>query len=488
MGVRKILPFLFIFAAVLFFYYPALSTFFAQDDFFHIKISQTGGSVSEFTKLFGFYPFEERGIAFYRPVFREALFNVFYSLFGLNHLPFRLFAFFLHLINIVLVYLFAQKVFSKREISLFASFFYGVSAANVAALYYFTGGVQTLGATVLILLTLILFWDGRRKLSFLTFLLALGSHELAAVLPILLMGIAILKKGPVKPLWPYFSVLLLYLYLDVGLIGFSKSEEQYQAVFSLKRTLNTLFWYAAWAYGLPEMLIDFVRPGLQLNPSLMRYWGEYFKIIFATFFVSVALLLASVVFLLLHERKIFTNKKFWFFVLWFPVGIAPVVFLPLHKSTYYLAPVLPAFWIAVGFIVWNAYWALQVKTRWVTALFGVFLGSVTLLSLVCAKLGEQTYWAASRGRLAQKLLADVKSVYPTLPSGSVVYFVNDPTYPFVANEWGSTSKQAAFVLNGSDAVQLFYQDPGIKVFYEDLGGPPTGLPQDRIFPLVAKIN
>lgn len=484
----KWLPILLIWAAALLFYHPALTTYFSQDDFFHIKISQTDGSAASFLKLFGFYPFEERGIAFYRPIFREVFFNIFYGLFGLNQLPYRLFAFFVHFANVVLVYMLLQRMFGRRELSLFAAFFYGVSAANVATLYYLTGGIQSLGATMFILLTLILFWDGRRKLSFLTFLLALGSHELAAVLPALLAGVALLKRLPIKHLWPHFSVLLLYLYLDLAVIGFSSGEQQYQIVLSIKKAANTFAWYMAWAWGLPEMLVDFVRPGLQLNPSLMRYWGGYFKVVFAAFLASVALFLGAFVFLLLRGRKIFADKRLWFFVFWGAFGIVPVVLLPLHKSAYYLAPVLPAFWTVVGFLVFSAYWLASRRYRQVAAILcGLFLGALALLSLVSARLGEQTYWAASRGRLAQKLLNDVKAAHRQLPAGSGVYFVNDPTYPFVADQWGSTSKQASFILNGSDALQLFYKDPTLRVFYEDLGGVPEDFPKDKLVTVVAKL-
>lgn len=119
---------------------------------------------------------------------------------------------------------------------------------------------------------------------------------------------------------------------------------------------------------------------------------------------------------------------------------------------------------------------------------GIFVGLALLLSTISVKLGESTYWAASRGRLAEKLLNDIKNLYPTLPPESAVYLKNDPEYPFVAEQWGDTSKQASFVLNGSDAVQLFYKEPTVKVFYKDLGGVPTDFPVDKLHPLVARMQ
>lgn len=491
-----------IFAAVLLLYYPILGVYFSQDDFFHFKVSQTDGSLKSFVNFFGFHPFAERGIAFYRPITREVIYNTFYSLFGLNVLPFRILSFAIHFINIFLIYFLIQKLFNKRAISLFTAFFFGITAANVAPLYYLAGGIQVLGATMFMLLTLTLFWKYLeskkakfRPLSFVTFLLALGSHELAVALPILLSGLIFIREKSIKnaalksfrELWFFFAILVVYIYLNVTQIGFSDSEEQYQTVFSLGKTLNSFAWYSVWALGLPEMLIDFVRPGLKLNPSLMRHWGEYFRIIFPTFFASIVFIGGAAVFHVFKNRKFFRDKKLWFLVAWFPVAILPVVFFPLHKSTYYLVPALPALWGAIMVLVLSAFWKLK-KHRWSGVLLGGFLILLTLLSITSSRLGDSTYWAASRGRIAERLLNDMKSMYPQLPKGAMVYFKNDPNYPFVAQEWGSTSKQASFVLNGEDALQLFYHDSTLKVFYEDLGGVPKDFPHDKIYSLTAKLQ
>ncbi len=503
--VKRLLPLLLIYFMVLVLYYPVFSVYFSQDDFFHFKVSQTDGTLGGFLKLFGFYPFEERGIAFYRPLTREVVYNTFYSLFGLNVLPFRILSFAIHFINISLVYFLIRRLFRKRDLAFFVAFFFGITAANVATLYYFTGGIQALGATMFMLLAIVSFLNYLEKrsfhwkgLSFIAYLLALGSHELAVATPVLLGGLFWSRgQGSFKDrllqgareLWIFILVLPLFLYSDIKKIGFSQQEKQYQAVFSLKRTLNSLSWYAVWALGVPEMLIDFVRPGLKLNPSLMRHWGEYFRLIFASFLASVAILIGCLAYLLVRARKVFRDKKFWFFLLWFPTSLLPVIFLPLHKSTYYLVPALPAFWGAVGFVVFSGTSSIKKKHP---RLGGMLLGGITLflvaLSVTSARLGDSTYWAASRGRLAERLLSEVQSMYPELPKGAVVYFKNDPNYPFVANEWGSTSKQASFVLNGEDALQLFYNDPTLKVFYEDLGGIPYGLSGDQVFSLVAQIQ
>ncbi|KKR10907.1 MAG: hypothetical protein UT38_C0006G0064 [Microgenomates group bacterium GW2011_GWA2_39_19] len=315
---------------------------------------------------------------------------------------------------------------------------------------------------------------------------------MAIITPLLLVGLIFVKEPTKKffvlaarELWIYAIALAVFLYLDAVKIGFLQKEKQYQAVFSLKSIINSLSWYTVWALGLPEMLIDFVRPGLKLNPSLMRYWGEYYRIIFASFFVSWLVIVISTLITIFKNHKFLNDKKFWFFTLWFFVGVTPVVFLPLHKSTHYLSLALPGFWGAIWYFIFS----LQNKTnRIFKPVIVVLLVSLSAMSIASAILGNNLYWAAARGRLAEKLINDVAVKYPNLPPGSVIYFTNDSSYPFIANEWGSSSKQAAFILNNEDALQLYFKDLTLRVFYEDLGGVPNSLQREGVLPIVARIT
>lgn len=476
-------------------YHPFLTVYFSHDDFFHFKVSQTDRTLGGFLNLFGFHPFSERGIAFYRPVFREALFNIFYGLFGLNHLPFRILSIAIHFVNVGLVYLLMQKLFQKRELALFVSFFFGITAANVGSLYYLAGGVQSLGVTSFVLLTLLSFWKWLEQggkwylLSFFAFILALGSHELAVVTPLLLLGLLFVQKRlkqDVKATIPFFIVLSVFLYLDFFLIGFSSAEAQYQPTLSLKTILNSLSWYSIWAFGIPEMFIDFVEPGFKLNPNLMKFWGSYTSGIFFFAGLAVTIFTASAVFVF---RRAIKDRKFWFLLFWFPIALSPVLLLPLHKQTYYLTPALPAFWGAVGLVVFGAYsWLKERRGAMTKVLAGAFLLSLFLLSVISIALADKTYPAANRGRMAQKLVNEVKVKYPNLPKGAAVYFTNDPNYPKISGDWGGSSKQAAFILNKEDALQLLYKDKTLRVFYEDLGGVPKDFLQDKVYSLVARIQ
>lgn len=470
---RKIIPLLVIFAVTLILYFPTLQVYFSQDDFFMFKISLTDGSLREFVKLFGIYPFEERGIAFYRPIFREALHNIYFNVFGLNHLPFRVLLLGLHLINIYLVFILIKKIFHRYLLAWLVAFFFGISAAHTSTLNYLAGGVESSGALFFTLLTFVFYLkflqDKKIKsyfFSLLFFSLSLASHEIIITAPLIM---AAYKPKNLFKLWPFFALSAAFVYIDIFRIGLSPAEEQYQAVFDPKKILHSLSWYSTWAFGLPEMLIDFVLPGFKLNPNLIRYWGNYYTVIFFA---------AATAFGILCTRLFFLNRKSFFAVIWFIIALLPVILLPAHKSTHYLIFALVGFWSLIMLL------ALDLSKKWLA----IFLILLFILQVTSIKLGEKTYWAAARGNAAQKLLSDIKSRYPTLPKGSVFLITNDPNYPFLTKQWGGTSKQASFILNGADALQLLYQDPTLQVFYEDLDGAPADFPPSRVLIYMASFD
>lgn len=496
---KKYLIFSIIPLIALLLYYPVIFTYFSQDDFFHFKVSTTNGSISQFANLFGYHPFSERGIAFYRPVFREAFFNIFYSIFGLNPYPFRILQFVILFLNSFLVFYLINKIFREKYLAFFVAFFYSISSAQVAPLYYLAGGIQVLGATCFALLSLI-YWEKYLSnqalkymiFSLLAFIFALGSHEISVVTPFLLIGLSIAIQGFKKTFSHirYFILLgliiTIHIYLEINFIGYSASEEQYHPVLYIKSILNSYMWYTGWALGLPEMLIDFVLPGFKLNPSLMRYWGNFYTIIFSAFFTSISLIVFSVSFLAIYNKGVLFSARTLFFLFWFFISLLPVIFLPLHKSTQYLELGLTAFWTLIGILIIHTYILLKKRIYFAKTYATIFCLCLFLLSASSIVLQRTTFWAAQRGKFAKQLIQQVTNTYPTLPKGATIYFENDPNYPFIANEWGSSTKQAALILNNEDALELVYHDPTLKVFYEDISKP-VSKNDVKIYRVVAKL-
>ena len=465
---------------VILFYGFVAKLYFAQDDFFHLRVSQTDGSIKEFLNLFSFRSFSDRGgIYFYRPIFREGLFNIFSKIFGLSPFPFRVFQLMIHLANTILVYKLILELFKKEKVALIASLVFGISSANIGILSYLAGGVQASGMTMFLLLSMIYFLKERRNLAFLFFVLGLSSHELAAAYPAILAGLIVLRHKLsnkflvqlARQVLPYVLVVAVSLYFQAKVIGLPTSEAQYGFNFSFPRIINSYTWYFIWSLGVPEMLLDFVGPGLRLNPNLMIFWGNYFMIIFPLFLTMAVTTFITII-------KIIKNKLFWFFALWFVVGTSPVVFLPLHRSTYYLAFSL----IGIAGMVALAFDYLF-KTR--KFLSYLMIGSFIILSVTTVLLSQKTFWAITRAKIARELISDIKDTYPSLPKGATIYFLNDPNYPVINKDWGGSAKQAKVALSGSDALGLLYDDDSLKVLYENDGSIPMG---KYIFPIIAKIR
>jgi hypothetical protein len=73
--------------------------------------------------------------------------------------------------------------------------------------------------------------------------------------------------------------------------------------------------------------------------------------------------------------------------------------------------------------------------------------------------------------VTQKVISYFAKEYPAFPKGKEVYFYNDSA--FITEGWGA-SQHISVALSGSDALQVFYHDPKIKVYYQDLDGEQKG--------------
>ncbi len=385
-------------------YYPSLFGFFTHDDFFHLKISQVA-SFKEFLNFFNILNAPE-GWGFYRPLTTQVFYFLGRTLF--NSVPFWMhaFSFVVFFLIIILVYRLALILTKKETVAILTAFLYATSATHFGHLY-FLGTFQELGLAFFFLMSVLLFVQFLKNntllyyfFSIIFFLLALTSKETAVMLPLVLLlvfgftklnnKIVVSKNRLVIVASSFLVVQLFYLSLRFFLYGLVQGES-YIWDFS-PRFLNTLFWYGLWSFNLPEMLVDFVGPGLSFNPNLFKFWSKEIVPIFL-FFGAVT---AHILYLALKVRKKLTKKDFLiiiFSLLWFVLTLMPVLFLPLHKFTFYLT--LPL----IGVVLVASY---LIEKANVTGIFKLVFASVWVaLSIFTLQLTKETHWISQGAEVAK---------------------------------------------------------------------------------------
>lgn len=431
---------------------PSVGNFFFGDDWFHLSITQIH-SIREFFNFFSFAQTAQSSPV-YRPLSIQVFFSIFQSLFGVNALPYHLFSLSLFAAILFLVYNLAKKILHSESQALITLFLYGVSATNFSRLYYISMNQELLMMLFVLLSIFFYLKENSLKNTFLSclfFVLAVLSKETAIVLPVILVALDFLSgKINLKKLFPFAILLLPYLYLRIFLLGVV-SGGSYVWIISPKKIFNTLFWYALWSFGTPELLVDYVSSGLRVLPRFFTDFPQWSYIILISTVVGVGSFLALIV---KNIKKIDTIALVSLAI--FFIGLAPFVFLPWHKFTIELT--LPLF----GFAMFLARILQKEKIK---ALAGVGLVIFFVFNVLTLVVTYQTNYSVSRSKISQQIFNYFKIHYPKYQQGKYFEFVND-TKDY-GKDWGS-SKQIAQVTSNSDLFKVLYKDPLLKVFYEDI--------------------
>lgn len=415
------------------------------------------------------------GQTFYRPLSREIYNLLMYRSFGLNPIPFHIINLLLVLIEGVLLCKISQVLFNKTKITLVALLVFFISPIHNIELYYLAS-VQTLFSAVFQSAALYFFIsrDTKRNyyLSVIFYIFAIFSHESAMVFPGILFIFTLLdKKKDYRRLLPFLLIggarVVLFLVLKA-----LPDQLVYRPVFGLKPFLNTLMWYGLWSFGLSEIMPDFLGSGLKLNPNFLKWYPEYSRIVFPA--IALLILGLSVVATLSFKRM---NKKTLFVLsISYILSLSPFLFFPNHKFAYYLSFPLILLSLGVGYL------CSSFKGKSYALSMAALILLLLTITYETTKLNQVTYWAAKRAKAAQFIMKDVKTKVPGVGESQAIYIQKDPNYPDIAKEWGSSSKQAFYILSGSDAFKLLYNNPTLKVYFEDVNSPQVGV---EVIPYVA---
>lgn len=454
-----------VFLTFLLFYKP-LSSYFSQDDFFHLRVVMD----KNYQDIPSFFLSLQKEYFFYRPLSRETFNLIMYRNFGLSPIPFHIVNLLLIIVNMGLVFLLTKKLTRNVTTSFFAALLYSVNSIHDIEMYYLAS-VQTLFATIFVLTSILLYLSApnvrNHILSLIFFMLGLFSHEISLVLIAIIFFLELMirrtkiwDKSLAKHMLPFVVIGLFYLF-NTALFNRLPTQQVYQPVLSIKSIMNTLSWYTLWVMGVPEFVVDFIGPKLTINANLIKWYGNFLNV-FLPFFVAGSV---SFVFLIFYFRdKLLKSKESWFLLISYIISISPFLLFPQHKSSYYLALASCWFSIFVASVLSSAW---ERKLGWKVLTVFVIVAFFTVFYQT-TRLNKLTYWAAKRANAALSILTEVKRTYPTVAKGTTFYVKNDPNYPFIGKEWGSSSKQAFYILSGSDAFKLLYKDPTIQVYFEDM--------------------
>lgn len=361
-------------------FWPAFKTFYTNDDFFFLRISEFG-TIKEFFNFFNLAN-SLSGFAMYRPITTQVFYSLAWKFFNLNPVWLHLIAFFTFAGIICLVYKLANLLLKNNNLALFSAFLYATSASHFGQLYYLAN-YQELGMTLLALLSCWCFLKYLNKqepgswiLSLLFFVLCLMSKETAVITPFLIILIYLYSRFQKQHklsvrkfsllMIPYFFILAVYFFFRFSSYSFATGDS-YVWNFSPLKAINTLFWYKVWALNLPETLVDFVGPGLRLNRNLLKYWSKEIIPIFILFAAQVFLLIYALIRAVTnninHLKSFFINLFFGFG--WFVLSLIPVLFLPIHKFTFYLTLPLVGYVFALSYLL-----TVSKISKWLVVIFG----------------------------------------------------------------------------------------------------------------------
>jgi hypothetical protein len=430
------LPVLGAFISIIFFLI-GLSVFFTNDDFFFLKVSRVedlSDFVSFFNPLHG-----PDGFGVYRPLTTQLYYAISRNLFASSHEILRIISLTGLFSVSYLVYKLSEKLTNSSTSAGISVFLYLVSATHYAHLFY-SAAFQELGLAFFVLAGCLSLWR-RPYLSVLFYILSLMSKETAVSYPLLVLLLYFFSDqvreqiGTSKKLFILTSahalVLLVYAYFRFFYYGFATGDS-YLWEFS-PRILNTATWYLLWSFNLPEMWIDFIGPGLHINPNLFKFWARETVVIFGLFVGFLTLIVLTL-------KKI-KFRLLFFSGLWFTITLGPLLFLPWHKFTFYLTLPLVAVSIFLGDTL------SQLKHR------NILLVIWVLLAVSTFTLTHKTNWISQGAMVSQNIHSYLTSSEVRNKNQIVFYDTpEDSTLPW------SPSSVVKVALSDNNYFQVFWPD------------------------------
>ncbi|KKS98656.1 MAG: hypothetical protein UV73_C0001G0177 [Candidatus Gottesmanbacteria bacterium GW2011_GWA2_43_14] len=389
-------------------YRQSLGSYFFQDDWFTLKISR-GADLAAIAAFF----VPRRDVIYYRPLGMQIPFYLLQSFFGLNQLPFRLLNFVLHAANTVMIYLLIKKMGGSVFPARLSAILYAVSGVHYTVFYWSSTLPFFLGPLLLFssFYFFLRFSEGKAVWYFLSltaFILGLFTNEMTAVLPLMLLSYSfIINKISYWRLLPYFVPVAILV--GIRFLFFPPPVTESYSLGVARETAYSLRNYFLWSNNWPEEIQgQFYRFGL-LNPRFVREFAPYVAVFCLSLAVNILLFYFLPLVHLLKNKNTTSIRFFYFGLSWFLIGLAPVIFFPLHVFSYYLIIPMAGLLLSLT-VVFHNYLNFQSRLLIRKVMTIAVVASSIISACALVAFNSKIHWAPRRARISKILTDKAKSV------------------------------------------------------------------------------
>lgn len=376
-------------------YWLGLKAWFFQDDFAWLGLHQMVHRPQDLWPVM-FAPMAQGTI---RPWSERGFFLLFYSLFGLEALPFRIWVFLTQFANLLLLCSVTWRLTRSRAAGFLAPILWMVNSALAAAMSWTSSYNQVLCAFFLLLafrLFLQYVETGERKYyvwQWVVFLLGFGALELNVVYPALVFSYALFCAR--KYLWqtvPLFAASAIYTAAHNRVSPGSKTGVYAMHWDSSMVTSFATYW--RWAMG-PERMEN-----LGYGPPWLIATG------------TCVLLGAVAAFVLwkLYRREWLAA----FCVSWFAIVLSPLLPLRDHVSYYYNT--IPV----IGLAILGAWAVVEAWKSGTVARIGAIVLAIVYVASNATVTEAQTRWNFQRSRALRALVRGVERAHELHPGKMIL--------------------------------------------------------------------
>ncbi|OGD83505.1 hypothetical protein A2165_02695 [Candidatus Curtissbacteria bacterium RBG_13_40_7] len=382
------------------------------------------------------------------------------KIFGLNPFGYHFIVFAFHFLNIALIGYISLKLIKKIKAAIISSFLYSTAAFHFMSLSWLSLAWNVFGQ-FFFLLSFVFYIKFREKKSTIylfatlfSFLAAFLSFEFAIVFPVLILICEYVnhpkfeknftKSIPV--IIPVAVVILVYLFSRFFLYPIPAQGEYKISI--EPDTFKNLAFYGLWLFNVPEELkYQVIISKLYITSNLLNAMGNLLIPVVFLFFLNIILIaiIAISTFNKHIMRYLFSS------IVFFIIGLAPVLFLTKHTFPYYLTVPSIYMFLFLGMLV-SSHMEKFKNTKKIFLGYMFIIGWLTL-SVLTLNLTKRIHWLSGEQSISKKTIEMILNEYPKLPDSKIV-FVKD------------ANGQVKQSLMDQNAFKVIYNNDEVRTIFE----------------------